>query len=466
MATAVDSHHHNVSVPSSSVNRTTMIFSVPNRVGTLSDVLTVFRDQSINLSRIESRPSMAKNDFYDFFVDIEGTLEPHQNETVNGALKDLGVILKGDSILAQPHKKETESEMIPQTNFSYFSVPWFPRKLKDLDLICSKVLEYGQELDADHPGFKDIEYRKRRVLITENALKFRHGDKLPHVEYTKEERETWGVVYRKIMALLPQHVCRAYNYVLPLLEQNCGFGPDDVPQLEDISNFLQGEVLQIECTGWRLKPVSGLLSSRDFLNGLAFRVFHSTQYIRHPSQPLYTPEPDCIHDILGHCPLFADPDFADFSHEIGLASLGASDEDIEKLSTVYWFTVEFGVCREGTTVKAFGAGLISSFGELEYAMGLDKEKPKLLPFVPEVAATTKYPITTYQPTYFVAESFQDAKEKVIEFAARMNRPFSVRYNPWTQSVEVLDNKQKMSRFIKDIQTQMATLNAAMEKFIV
>jgi len=139
-------------------------------------------------------------------------------------------------------------------------------------------------------------------------------------------------------------------------------------------------------------------------------------------------------------PLFADPDFAEFSQEIGLASLGASDEEVEKLATIYWFTVEFGLCRQDNEIKAYGAGLLSSFGELEYCLS---SKPELRPFDPFKAATQKYPITEYQPVYFVADSFRDAKERVRDYAATMKKPFTAVYNPYTQMIELLDKKRKI-----------------------
>lgn len=221
-----------------------------------------------------------------------------------------------------------------------------------MDRFANQILSYGAELDSDHPGFTDPAYRARRKYFADIAYNYKHGQPLPRVEYSKEEIETWGQVFNQLTKLYPTHACKEHKHVFPLLVENCGYRADNIPQLEDISNFLKGKeillqfvtiksyqpCLYIDCTGFTLRPVAGLLSSRDFLAGLAFRVFHSTQYIRHSSRPLYTPEPDVCHEVLGHVPLFADPEFARFSQEIGLASLGAPDDFIEKLATVEYQT--------------------------------------------------------------------------------------------------------------------------------
>jgi phenylalanine-4-hydroxylase len=141
--------------------------------------------------------------------------------------------------------------------------------------------------------------------------------------------------------------------------------------------------------------------------------------------------------------MLADPDFADFSQEIGLASLGASDEDVDKLARCYWHTVEFGLTREaGSGLKAYGAGLLSSFGELEYACSPDRPaggtdvRPELLPWNPQVAANTPFPITEYQPVYFVADGLSDVKHRMRSYCEAMSRPFFCRYNAATSSVWV------------------------------
>ncbi|KAI7697324.1 hypothetical protein SSS_03285 [Sarcoptes scabiei] len=237
--------------------------------------------------------------------------------------------------------------------------------------------------------------------------------------------------------------------------ENCGYAENNIPQLEDVSNFLK------DCTGFSLRPTAGLLSSRDFLAGLAFRVFHCTQYIRHHSKPMYTPEPDVCHELLGHAPLFADPSFARFSQEIGLASLGAPDEFIEKLATCYWFTIEFGLCKQDDQIKAYGAGLLSSFGELQYCLS---DKPEIRSFDPNQTCLQEYPITEFQPVYYLAESFSDAQKKLREFAFNsIPRPFVVHYNSFTHNIEIIDSKTQLEHLGKEIENDLQILVESIKK---
>lgn len=404
--------------------------------GSLAKSLKIFKKHNVNLLHIESRSSL-RVPGYEFFVECDS-----KSGALGKAIEDLRETCSYFNIISRDYKDNKSA------------VPWFPSRIRDLDRFANQILSYGSELDSDHPGFTDKEYRARRKYFADIAYNYKHGEPLPRVEYTAEEVATWGTIFKHLMKLYSTHACKEYNHVFPLLVDNCGFREDNIPQLEDVSKFLK------DCTGFTLRPVAGLLSSRDFLAGLAFRVFHSTQYIRHPSKPMYTPEPDVCHELLGHVPLFADPAFAQFSQEIGLASLGAPDDYIEKLATIFWFTVEFGLCRQDGELKAYGAGLLSSFGELQYCL---TDKPEHKDFDPNITGVTKYPITQFQSVYYVADSFESAKEKTIKFANSIPRPFGVRYNAYTQSIEVLDSKHQIANLMNNINSEFQTLQNAVQK---
>uniref|UniRef100_A0A8C2I4I0 Tryptophan hydroxylase 1 (tryptophan 5-monooxygenase) a n=1 Tax=Cyprinus carpio TaxID=7962 RepID=A0A8C2I4I0_CYPCA len=334
------------------------------------------------------------------------------------------------------------------------SMPWFPKKISDLDKCANRVLMYGSDLDADHPGFKDNVYRKRRKYFADLAMSYKHGDPIPRIEFTDEEVKTWGVVFRELNKLYPSHACREYLKNLPLLTKHCDVREDNIPQLEDVSRFLK------ERTGFTIRPVAGYLSPRDFLAGLAFRVFHCTQYVRHSSDPLYTPEPDTCHELLGHVPLLAEPSFAQFSQEIGLASLGASDDSVQKLATCYFFTVEFGLCKQEGRLRAYGAGLLSSISELKHALS---GNARILPFDPNVTSKQECIITTFQDVYFVSDTFEEAKVKMREFAKTIKRPFSVRYNPYTQSVDVLKDTASINNVVEELRHELDIIGDALSR---
>lgn len=261
------------------------------------------------------------------------------------------------------------------------------------------------ELTADHPGFNDPEYRQRRDHIANVAKTHRTGTPAPRVQYTATERATWRTVFEELMKLYPTHACKEFTPVV----REMGYTAEEIPQLGDVSEFL------LKRTGFRLEPVAGLVSARDFLSALGQGVFCSTQYIRHHSRPHYTPEPDIVHELMGHAPMLAIEDFARLSRKIGEGAARATDTQVQQLATLYWFTIEYGVVRQDGALRAYGAGLLSSFGELNRVM---KHEAQVRPFDPEAAKDQPYPITTYQPLLWEVGSIREAFESMDAFVRR------------------------------------------------
>ncbi|KAM9860587.1 tryptophan 5-hydroxylase 1-like [Aulostomus maculatus] len=419
----------------------TIIFSLKNEVGDLIKALKLFQEKHVNLVHIESRKSRRRNSDFEIFVDCDSDHEQ---------LKELTRLLRKHTDIVEI----TQSDDPAPPDDDMVDVPWFPKKISDLDLCANRVLMYGSDLDADHPGFKDNIYRKRRKYFADLAMSYKHGEPIPYIDFTAEEVQTWGVVFRELNKLYTTHACKEYLKNLPLLVKHCNYSENNIPQLEDVSRFLK------EHSGFIIRPVAGYLSPRDFLAGLAFRVFHCTQYVRHSSEPLYTPEPDTCHELLGHVPLLAEPSFAQFSQEIGLASLGASNDAVQKLATCYFFTVEFGLCKQDGKLRAYGAGLLSSISELKHSLS---GKAHILPFDPMVTCNQECIITAFQDVYFVSESFEEAKNQMREFAKTICRPFTVHYNPYTQSVDVLRDTDSINTMVKDIRHELDIVEDALNR---
>ncbi|CAH8644046.1 unnamed protein product [Heterobilharzia americana] len=328
---------------------------------------------------------------------------------------------------------------------------WYPKHISDLDNCRHLLLKFQPELQTDHPGFHDKAYRRRREKIAEIAFNYRYGDPIPEVQYTEEEIETWGTVFQKMKSMHSTKACKEYIDGFQLLEKYCNYNSDSIPQLKTVSAFMQ------RTSGFRIRPVAGLVTPRDFLASLAFRVFQSTQYIRHHSRPLHTPEPDCIHELIGHMPMLVNRKFADFSQEIGLASLGATDEEITKLSTLYWLTVEFGLCYENGETRALGAGIMSSFGELENAFSENSVKK---PLDINNAAIQVYDDVGYQQIYFVTESVESMKQELRNYLNSTTKSIVATYDPVTETVHMKPRyivRQEITHRIKEEIDQLHSL---------
>jgi phenylalanine-4-hydroxylase len=261
--------------------------------------------------------------------------------------------------------------------------------------------EVTVHLAHDHPGANDPDYRRRRNEIATAALAWQPGRPAPRIEYTDEEQEVWRTVCRELEAKHRRYAVAEYREA----KQRVCLPTDHVPGLDEISALI-GAV-----SGWRYLPAAGLVSLADFYGALADRQFYSTQYVRHPAVPLYTPEPDIIHEVIGHGHLLATPTFGELHRLAGVAARRLRDEEnLRFLSRVFWFSLEFGVVNEDGELRAYGAGILSSFGEIEEFRTIE-----LRPLDVAEMGTADYDITAYQPVLYSAHSIAEIVEVIGGF---------------------------------------------------
>lgn len=221
--------------------------------------------------------------------------------------------------------------------------------------------------------------------------------------YTPQEHALWDRLFARQAQMLPDRAVAEFMNGLDVLRMT----RPGIPDFEELSERL------MKLTGWQVVAVPGLVPDRLFFDHLANRRFVAGRFLRTPDQIDYLSEPDIFHDVFGHVPLLANPAFADYMQAYGQGGLRADGLGaIDRLAQLYWYTVEFGLVRQGDDLKLYGAGIVSSHGESIYA--LDDPSPNRLGFDLKRLMRTRYRIDDYQQSYFVIDSFEDLLRQTVE----------------------------------------------------
>jgi len=268
------------------------------------------------------------------------------------------------------------------------------------------------ELEPGHPGLGDDGYIQRRKALFALCRKHRLENLGPPlIEYTAEETRIWREVSPKLDELHVQYACRIYLDA----KRELAITRDEIPQLRHLSDRVQRE------TNMHLVPAEGALPYRTFYEYIAQRGFPVTQFIRHGSHPEFTPEPDMIHDCLGHVPPLMNPDYAELVALIGKAAATTrAGEQLLALKRFSWFSIEFGLIEEAGATKVFGAGILSSTGEIPYSINSPDVKRE--PFVTDVVIATDYDPSRMQDHLFVAPSFPFLRRELETLVRRFGIP--------------------------------------------
>jgi phenylalanine-4-hydroxylase len=215
-----------------------------------------------------------------------------------------------------------------------------------------------------------------------------------HSAYTEAQHGRWRRLYRRQMELVPGRACREYEEALRSLDE---YEPG-IPRFETVNAKLG------RATGWTLVAVPGLVPDLVFFEHLANRRFPVTHWIREESEFDYIVEPDVFHDFFGHVPMLFDPVFADYMQAYGRGGLKAEGLGaLPWLARLYWYTVEFGLIRTPAGLRNYGAGILSSPSEIDYAVR--SPTPRRVAFELRRVMRSLYRIDAFQETYFVIDGF-------------------------------------------------------------
>lgn len=215
-----------------------------------------------------------------------------------------------------------------------------------------------------------------------------------HRRYTAADHDTYRRLHERQLEQLPGLACEEFIAAVRQLG-----AADRIPHFDEVSERL------MRATGWQIVCVPGLIPEEAFFALLAARRFPVTEWIRRPEEFDYVVEPDVFHDLFGHVPLLFDPVFADYMQAYGAGGLKAGRLDAcELLARLYWYTVEFGLIRTPQGLRAYGAGILSSAGELRHSV--TSLQPRRVAFDLQRLMRTRYRIDTFQQTYFVIDSFE------------------------------------------------------------
>jgi phenylalanine-4-hydroxylase len=266
------------------------------------------------------------------------------------------------------------------------------------------ILEAPQTSDVrlppHHPGFGDAQYLARRNEIS--RLVAEAEGRAVDVRHTPEEERVFRLVRDRLAPLHDELACAPFRRGV----RDLGFGDSEIAPFPEIDATLRAR------TGFGVVLTDGLLDPRAFLAHLGSNRQPCTAYLRHGSRPEYTPEPDLVHEAIGHMPMLADPVAARLNRLIGARAADANPRQLEALLRIYWFTLEFGLVEERAGPRAYGAGLLSSFGELPHAFS---EAVDRRAFSVEAAVAQTYQHDALQNVLFVAKSLRAVEEEVAAF---------------------------------------------------